>query len=115
RLLRVYIPGYSIHIDGHFLMLDKDHALVDIQHLPYVFLSELAALGIDIIPVDERERLACNALVLSPGRMLMPAGFPRTVDNLSRKGYSVKQIQYAEAMKNGGSIHCSTMELVRDW
>lgn len=55
-----------------------------------------------------------NLLCLSPGRVLMAEGSPRTAERLDKAGIEVITTPYDELHKNGGGIHCSTMELVRE-
>ena len=45
ELIRVPLPGLSIHLDGHLAMLDHDTALVNGETLPHWFLARLQALG----------------------------------------------------------------------
>jgi N-dimethylarginine dimethylaminohydrolase len=44
----------------------------------------------------------------------MAQGSPRSADKLTKAGVEVIEIPYSEIQKNGGGVHCSTMELVRD-
>jgi N-dimethylarginine dimethylaminohydrolase len=44
----------------------------------------------------------------------MCEGYGYTAERLERRGVEVLRIPYGEIQKNGGGIHCSTMELVRD-
>ncbi len=44
----------------------------------------------------------------------MAGGTPRTAQRLSDRGIDVVTVAYDEIQKNGGGVHCSTMELVRD-
>ena len=44
----------------------------------------------------------------------MAAGNPRTEEVLARAGVEVVTVGYDELWKNGGGIHCSTQELIRD-
>ena len=114
ELLVVPLGGFSIHLDGAFGMVDVDKALVHAPVLPYDFLERLRELGIEAIWCDPDELWAINSLVLAPGRVLMCEGYPRTAERLERRGVEVIAIPYGEIQKNGGGIHCSTMELVRD-
>lgn len=114
ELLVVPLGGFSIHLDGAFGMVDVDKALVHAPGLPYDFLERLRELGIEAIWCDPDELWAINSLVLAPGRVLMCEGYPRTAERLERRGVEVIAIPYGEIQKNGGGIHCSTMELVRD-
>ena len=114
ELIVVPLPGYTIHLDLHLAMVDVDRALVDVPGLPYWFLEELERLGIEAIHPDPTEAWALNALCLRPGRVLMAEGSPRTVERLEGNGIEVVTVPYDEIHKNGGGVHCSTMELVRD-
>jgi N-dimethylarginine dimethylaminohydrolase len=40
--------------------------------------------------------------------------YPYTAERLERRGIEVVRVAYDEIQHNGGGIHCSTMELVRD-
>jgi len=115
ELLVVPMTAWSIHLDGHLGMLDHDKALVDPAGLPYWFLERLAELGIEAIPCPRGEEWAINSLVLRPGRILMADGCPRARELLESRGIEVVAIPYDEIQKGGGGVHCSTMELVREF
>lgn len=114
EMIVVPLSGYTIHLDLHLAMVDVDKALVDAPGLPFWFLEDLRARGIEAIHPDPSEAWALNALCLSPGRILMAEGSPRTGERLARRGVEVITVPYDEIHKNGGGVHCSTMELVRD-
>jgi N-dimethylarginine dimethylaminohydrolase len=114
ELLVVPISGWSIHIDLHLAVLDVDRVLVDAPRLPYDFLVALRARGFELIEADSREPWGLNLLCLRPGRVLMADSTPRTAELLTRHGVEVVTIPYDEIQKNGGGVHCSTMELTRD-
>lgn len=114
ELLVVPLPGYTIHIDLHLAMVDVDRAIVDVPGLPFWFLEELETRGIEAIYPDPTEAWALNALCLRPGRVLMAEGSPRTVERLEAAGIEIVTIPYDEVHKNGGGVHCSTMELLRE-
>jgi N-dimethylarginine dimethylaminohydrolase len=114
ELIRVPVAGYSIHLDLHFAMVDVDRALVQPAGLPYDFLVTLRQLGIETLEAAAGEEWGLNLLCLRPGRVLMAEGSPRTADLLDRAGIEVVTIPYDEIHKNGGGVHCSTIELVRD-
>jgi N-dimethylarginine dimethylaminohydrolase len=114
ELIRVPIAGYSIHIDLFFAMVDEDRALINPDGLPYDFLVTLRQLGIHTIEAAAGEEWGLNLLCLRPGRVLMAEGSPRTVELLEGAGIEVVTIPYDELHKNGGGVHCSTIELVRD-
>ncbi len=116
ELIRVDMAGYDIHIDGAFVMIDVDLALVDPERLPYAFLKRLEALGvrtIEITPADSS--WIVNCLAVRPGRILMPEGASnRTLDRLAQHDVEMVTLAYDKMALNGGGIHCSTCPLVRD-
>ena len=115
RLIKVPLVGHTLHIDGCIVMVDHDTALVNIVKLPYWFIDEVAALGIRIVEVHPEEWGALNCLAVRPGKVIVPAPSPRTSERLTAVGIEVIEHVYNEIEKGGGSIHCSTLPLMRDW
>lgn len=115
RLIRVPLTGHSLHLDGCIVMVDHDKAIVNVSRLPYWFLDTLKELGIQPIHVWPIELKAVNCLAVRPGRVIIAADCPRTVERLNQAGVETVEIPYDEIHKNGGGIHCSTLPLVRDW
>jgi len=114
ELIDVPLPGYTIHIDGHLAMVDQDLALIDADGLPFFFLERLRAEGIETIHVAPGEEWGINLLTLAPRRVLMSDGNPRSAERLAAAGVEVLTVPYDELQNNGGGVHCSTMELVRE-
>ena len=114
ELIVVPLAGWSIHLDGHLSMVDRDKALCDVRRLPYWFTDRLRELGIDLIEVLPEEDWAVNGLVVRPGRLVLSEGNPRTVERLGRRGVEVVEVAYDEIQRGGGGIHCTTMELRRE-
>ena len=114
ELIVVPLPGYTIHLDLHLAMVDVDRALVNAPGLPFDFLERLRAEGIETLHAAPGEEWGLNALCLKPGRVLMAEGSPRSADMLDRAGVDVVTVPYDEIHKNGGGVHCSTMELLAE-
>jgi len=116
RLIRVQIPGYRLHIDGAFVMIHHDVAIVNPATLPFVFMQELRRLGIRMIPLNHEDpSWAINCLAVAPGRVLMSDRVgERTQEALDRAGISVRLVAYDKVALGGGGIHCSTCPLARD-
>jgi N-dimethylarginine dimethylaminohydrolase len=74
----------------------------------------LGELGIETIHAHPNEAWSINSLCVRPGQIIMSAGNPYTVERLQRRGVDVTLVDYDEVQKNGGGVHCSTMELLRD-
>ncbi len=114
ELIVVPMTGFSIHIDGHVGMVDIDKALMDPIGLPYWFIERLERLGIEPIWVDPDQRWVINGLAIAPGRFVITDDCPKTIAALRRRSVDVIPIPYDEVHHNGGGIHCSTMELLRE-
>lgn len=116
ELLIVDLPGYDIHLDVSFLMIDKDLALISPNGLPFSFLEELKARGIhtvELAPSDDG--WINNSLAIAPGKLLMPEGASnRTLDRLAAHGVTWTTIPFEAVQANGGGLHCSTTPLQRD-
>lgn len=116
ELIVVDLRGYDIHIDGHFLMVDVDLALIWPRGLPYSFLERLGELGIRTIEMTPEDNgWIVNGLAVRPGRVIMPEGISeRTRDALEGHGVEIVTLPYDKVQLNGGGIHCSTCPLIRD-
>jgi N-dimethylarginine dimethylaminohydrolase len=116
ELLVVDMTGYQIHIDGAFVMIDRDVALVDATQLPFWFLEKLKALKvrtIEITPADSSWII--NSLAVRPGRIIMSGGASnRTLAQLAKANIDVISQSYEAVQLNGGGLHCSTTPLIRD-
>ena len=112
----VDMNGYSIHIDGSFLMLDVNLALVQASGLNYAFLEKLKVLGIHTVEITPEDNpWIVNGLAISPGRVLVPPGVSDfTREALHKAGVELIEIGYDKMHHNGGGLHCSTCPLVRD-
>ncbi|MEM8813081.1 MAG: arginine deiminase family protein [Pseudomonadota bacterium] len=115
-LIIVDLVGYDIHIDGSFLMIDKDLALVDPFGLPFSFLEKLKELKIRTIEISPSDdKWIVNSLAIAPGELLMPEGATNeTLDRLADHGVSWTVLPFDKMQLNGGGIHCSTTPLERE-
>jgi N-dimethylarginine dimethylaminohydrolase len=116
ELIRIDLGGYEIHIDGSFLMVDVDTALVRAEGLPYSFLEKLKELKIRTVETHpDDDGWIVNGLAVRPGRVLMPPGISnRTLDQLTKLNIEIVTLPYDKMAMNGGGIHCSTCPLIRD-
>ncbi len=116
ELIVIDLRGYDIHLDGHFLMLNTDLALLWPPGLPYSFLRRLSELGIHYIEMNpEDDPWIVNGLAVGPGRVIFPPGMSdETRASLTNHGVEILEIDYSKVQYNGGGIHCSTCPLLRD-
>jgi len=71
-------------------------------------------MGVGLVRAEPGEIWGLNLLALGPRRVLMAEGSPVTEGRLRDADVEVRTIPYDEIHRNGGGVHCSTMELVRD-
>jgi N-dimethylarginine dimethylaminohydrolase len=116
ELLRVHLTGYRLHIDGAFVMIDVDTAIINPVQLPFWFLEKLKEMKIRCIEVHPDDPVfTINCLAVRPGRIIINTGVsPRTLEKLDKAGIAVVPIAYDKMYLGGGGIHCSTAPLVRD-
>ena len=115
ELLRAQLPGYRQHIDGVFVMLDVDLALVNPSLIPYPLLERLQQLKIRTIDLHPDDHpFTVNCLAIRPGRVLMSETSGHTLDRLAKAGIEVISLEFDAVYRGGGGIHCSTAPLVRD-
>jgi N-dimethylarginine dimethylaminohydrolase len=116
ELIQIDLCGYLIHLDGAFVMIDSDLALIDAAQLPYPFLTRLWDMGIETVEMTPRDiSWIVNCLAVAPRRVLMPQGASdETMRALVDKGVDIVILPYDAMQLNGGGIHCSTSPLIRD-
>lgn len=116
RLIRVPLTGYSLHIDGAIVMVDRDLALVNVSRLPYWFLDTLKELHIRYLDIHHADDpMVINCLSIKPGKVILTINNGEgTAERLRQNGVEVIPIDYSECQKNGGSVHCSTLPLIRE-
>ena len=116
ELIPVQMPGYRIHIDGAFMMIDVETAIINVNELPFVFIDYLKSRGMKLIELPpEDNAFSLNCLAVSPGRVIMHTSVsPRLADRLDKNGITVLPVEYDCVELGGGGIHCSTAPLARD-
>ncbi|WP_342641172.1 dimethylarginine dimethylaminohydrolase family protein [Rhodoligotrophos ferricapiens] len=115
-LLRVQLTGYRLHIDGTFMMLAPDLALVNPSIVPYWFLQELKARRIHVIELHHTDNpWIINSLAVAPARVIVPDGMSDyTLENMNRHGVELITVPFDKVCAGGGGLHCSTAPLIRD-
>ena len=101
------------------VMVTVDHRKVLLApHLVnYGFLRELLRRDYTTIevPVEEYWDLALNGVTLAPGKIVMNAGSPTTLEALERHDVEVIQVDFSESHRFAiAGLHCATLELQRD-
>jgi N-dimethylarginine dimethylaminohydrolase len=116
RLIRVPLAGHALHIDGQFVMVDHDLALINVERTPYWFLETLRELKIRWVEVHHADNpRVANCLAVRPGKVLLAINNgDGTAERLVDHGVEVVPLDYAECQQNGGGLHCSTLPLIRD-
>jgi len=109
-------PGHVLHLMSVISPVADDLAVVFPPLAPVPLMEELAARGIQIVPVPETEYLtmACNVLPVRPGVVVMLAGNPLTQAALTAAGCEVHCYDGSEiSLKGDGGPTCLTAPLLR--
>ena len=116
KLVRIPLTGHSLHIDGCIVMVAHDLALINVVRLPYWFLDLLKDLKISYVDIHHADNsMVINCLAIKPGKILFAInGGEGTAERLRKHGIEIIPIDYSECQKGGGSIHCSTLPLIRE-
>jgi len=114
EMIRVDLAGFTNHLDECMMMIDGNRALIHAASLPYGFVRKLLEMNIKLIDVHPEEPHAVNGLVVKPGRIILSDETDRTAEILMKEGVEVIQVDISEIRKNGGGIHCSTCDLLRN-
>ena len=105
------------HADMFLMVPDHGVAVLAPQLVNYGFVRYLLRNDWKVIevPPDEYWALACNAVTLAPGRVVMNAGSRTVVDRLEREGIEVIQVDFSESHNFAiAGLHCATLELRRE-
>jgi N-dimethylarginine dimethylaminohydrolase len=110
------VPGWC-HPDMWIAPLDRDLALIYPPWCDFNTIRYLKEIGYRLIeaPRAEQERVfPVNMITLEPGRVIMTNGAPETKRLIEAEGVEAIEVEYDEVVRYGGSIRCTTMQLVRD-
>jgi len=83
-------------LDDHTLLINAEWARPD--EFP----------GFDLVPVDPREAPGAN-IVRANGGLVYSAAYPRTLEALQRRGYSVTTVDVSEIAKAEGAVTCCSL------
>jgi N-dimethylarginine dimethylaminohydrolase len=113
-LVSRYDPRH-LHLDTIFCMLDEQRALACIDALEPVFVDEVRARGIELLPVDcdEAHGLGCNIVSIDGRTILIGEDEVRLHAVLGAAGYTVVPLPISQFTACGGGVHCLTMPLAR--
>ncbi len=124
-----HLPGYLktrkwqvgsssgiFHLDMTFGMADENLAVIYPGGVGYDTIQYLERNKINLVEVPEKELRNCapNILPISPGKVIIPSGNPKTSKELRKEGVDVIEVELSEFVKGGGGPRCLTLDLVRD-
>ncbi len=109
-------PAECMHLQSLMSFVDSKQVVIHRPLCPVVLIQELDERGIAGIEAEpsEFDSLATNILCLEPGRVVMAAGSPKTVERMSHAGIDVTTVEAPDLMWNGsGGPTCLTLPLMR--
>ena len=118
RTVRVPLgPGVQ-HLLGSVVFVDERLAVLHRGAATAELRAELARLDYAVIQLEPDEEVvrsrAMNLVATAPGRVLMPAGCPKTRKTLEAAGLEVHVVGVGEYVKAAGALGCLTGVLRRD-
>ncbi len=117
RQLSKFLPGEgftssTVDIRGMQSILHLKSGIAYLDNNVLVVMDELAGReefrGYELIRVASDESYACNCVLVN-GRVLVPAGFPRLHDELTRRGYLPLVLDMSEFRKMDGGLSCLSL------
>ena len=109
-------PYSNIHIDGLMNPASNDTVLIHASQVPYDIIDMLMKKGYKILEApsttEVRETFGCNFVALEPGKVVMPAGNPRTQELLEKNGIEVITVEISEIIKGRGACLLYTSRCV---
>lgn len=102
----------SHHLDAIFNIVSEN---LIVAHRGYIAEQEYL-VGKDIIELDDSDiwNMSANFLLLEKNRVIADSGCHDFNDKLRAKGVEVVEVDLSELKKNGGSIRCMTLPILRD-
>lgn len=96
-------PADVLHFKTDCSLLDED-TILSTQRLSATGCFE----GYRVIHTAEGEEACANAIRFN-NLVIMPAGFPKTLDTLTQAGFSVREVGNTEAAKLDGGMSCLSL------
>jgi dimethylargininase len=112
-LRRAAVPhGYSVaivevrgclHLKSAVTMVDDQTLIANV-----IWVDPKAFPGFEVLPIPLKEPLAANVLRVRD-RVVVHAGFPRTVELLEKRGLSVMTVDVSEFLKAEAGLTCKSI------
>lgn len=92
-----------LHLKSGLSYLERNHLLVSGEFTDHPAFAEF-----DRIAVDPDEAYSANSLWIND-TVLVPAGFPRTLDKIQAAGYTILPLDVSEFQKLDGGLSCLSL------
>ena len=101
----------SHHLDALFNIISKDLVVMNKGYIA----DNIFTKKMEVVEIDEKdvEEMSANFIVIDEGIILAEASCQLFNERLRRKGIKVHEVDLSELKKNGGSIRCMTLPLLR--
>jgi N-dimethylarginine dimethylaminohydrolase len=130
NLVAVPLPSWVIHLDGTFMPVDRDLAILHLRSLQkpasvfedgkpgekMMLQQFLKSRGVNLIEVTdyERQRRATNVIPLRPRKAIAYAGNARVRRELSNNAVDLIEIEGSELIRGSGGPRCMTAAVLRE-
>jgi N-dimethylarginine dimethylaminohydrolase len=115
--LTAFPSGGTSHVDMVLTVPKMGLVVIYPPYTGFATVKFFNRLGFDIIEIPSEEYLSgvYNAVVLEPGKVMIPTkGAPRTIKAMEEAGIEIVPTEMTEGMKAGGLVKCSTCMARRD-
>ncbi|MEM3542071.1 MAG: arginine deiminase family protein, partial [Candidatus Methanomethylicia archaeon] len=69
--------------------------------------------GLKMIIVPEEEEYASNVLYIGDGKIIVPAGYEKTIEKLRREGFKPIEVDISEFWKCDGGVTCLSLPMYK--
>jgi arginine deiminase len=116
--IRVHLPSEAMHLMGTLRFVDQDLAIGWKARIPSVAVKALRDHGYTVFFIPDEEEavrgMTLNFVTLSPRRILMPKGNPKTQSFYEDLDIECETVEVSELHKAAGGIGCLTGILKRE-
>lgn len=104
----------SHHLDGAFNIISKDLVVLDERYVNKKDFQYLKDKRIISVSKEDPMSMPTNFLLLKENKILADSGFHEFNKKLEKEGVEVIEVDVSELKKNGGSIGCMTLPILRN-
>ena len=107
------VPHETFHLDMVFNIISKDLVVLDERYINKKDFPYLKDKRIISVSKEDPMTILTNFLLLKENKILADSGCHEFNKKLEKEGVEVIEVDVSELKKNGGSIRCMTLPILR--